>query len=340
MLLIRAGDFRPQPLGPRVLVLHNVDPQWNEQDTKDVLHQVAQVMDGFASIGVEVSEIRVQDPMVAMRLSDFDPKELIVLNWCECIPGIERSEPLIPQILEDLGFRYTGSPSQVLALSWNKFAVKSVLTRAGIPTPPWRPFYSPELGDWRIFPAIVKPAMEHCSLGITSRSVVLNQEELVEEIHRVIVEMGQPALVEEFIDGPEYHVTLWGNFRVRMLPPAEMDFSSFEDLRERLCTFDSKFTPGSRHYEEIQVKVPARLSLSQLRSLEEVAIRAYQAVGCRDYARLDIRARDGVFYVLDVNPNPDIGPDTSMALCAQSAGYSYGNMLKRLVEIARVRYFF
>lgn len=321
----------------KVLLLHNVDPLWNDEDLKDVLHQVAQVVDGLVSVGVEVRELRVQDPLVAMKLCFLDPHGLLVLNWCESIPGMDRSEPLVPQILEDLGFHYTGSPPRVLALSWDKIAVKELLERAGVPIPPWRPFYFPEAGNWSSFPAIVKPAMEHCSAGITSRSVVLNEKELLEEIERVIVEMKQPALVEEFIDGPEYHVTLWGNSRLEMLPPAEMDFSSFEDVRERLCTFDSKFTPGSKHYEEIQVKVPARLSESQLKSLEEVAVRAYLAAGCRDYARLDLRARDGIPYVLDVNPNPDIGPDTSMALCAQDAGYSYGEMLKKLVQIASAR---
>jgi D-alanine-D-alanine ligase len=69
-----------------------------------------------------------------------------------------------------------------------------------------------------------------------------------------------------------------------------------------------------------------------------VAQAAYRVMGCRDYARMDIRLRDGIFYVLDVNPNPDISSDTSMACAAELAGYSYGAMLSKMVHLAAHRH--
>jgi len=117
-----------------------------------------------------------------------------------------------------------------------------------------------------------------------------------------------------------------------------MDFSAFQDVQDRLCTFDSKFKPGSRHYDQIRLNLPALLSDEEVETLERVAQAAYRVMGCRDYARLDIRLRDGVFYVLDVNPNPDISSDTSMACAAESAGYSYGAMLSKMVNLAAHRH--
>ncbi|MGB9723938.1 MAG: hypothetical protein ACP5OO_03410 [Chloroflexia bacterium] len=140
------------------------------------------------------------------------------------------------------------------------------------------------------------------------------------------------------MDGREFHVSLWGNGRIQVLPPAEMDFSAFDDPRRRLCDFDAKFTPGSPSYEHIQVHLPAPLSREEQTCLERIARATYRATGCRDYARLDIRMRDGVFYVLDVNPNPDISADTSTALAAAAAGYSYGELGSRLVYLAAARH--
>jgi D-alanine-D-alanine ligase len=69
-----------------------------------------------------------------------------------------------------------------------------------------------------------------------------------------------------------------------------------------------------------------------------VSMAAYAALGCRDYARIDLRAQDSVFYVLDVNPNADISADASLACAAEVAGYSYGEMASRLVRLAASRH--
>jgi D-alanine-D-alanine ligase len=184
----------------------------------------------------------------------------------------------------------------------------------------------------------VKPVREHCSIGITPEAVVLNEDALIERIAFVVETYRQPALVEEFIDGREFRVTLWGNEDVEVLPPVEMEFSAFSDLRERLCSWDAKFTPGSRHYTEIRTVAPAPLTAEELRLLEEVSRAAYRAMGIRDYARFDFRLREGIFYLLDPNPNPDISADASLALTAELAGYSYGQMGSRLVRLAAARH--
>jgi len=166
-------------------------------------------------------------------------------------------------------------------------------------------------------------------------------DELAEQVAAVGEQFRQPVLVEDFIDGREFHVSLWGNRGnggVEMLPPAEMDFSMFQSVRDRLCTFDSKHRPGSRHYEEIQVQIPAALSGMELRQLEQTSMKAYRIFGCLDYSRLDIRLRDGTFYVLDINPNPDITLETSIVQSAEVAGFSYGAMISHLINLAAPRH--
>jgi D-alanine-D-alanine ligase len=84
--------------------------------------------------------------------------------------------------------------------------------------------------------------------------------------------------------------------------------------------------------------LPSCLSETELAQLESVCMSAYRAIGCRDYGRIDVRLRDGVFYVLDINPNPDISEDASMASAAEHAGYSHGEMAERLINLASRRH--
>jgi D-alanine-D-alanine ligase len=166
----------------------------------------------------------------------------------------------------------------------------------------------------------------------------MNPNELASRIAFVHEELQQAALVEDFIDGREFHVTLIGNGLVEMLPPAEMDYSAFDNLRDRLCGFDSKFTPGSIPYESIEIRVPARLNAQEHDQMKDIAMKVYKAFNCRDYGRIDLRSLDGRIFVLDINPNADVSPDTSLALAAEASGLSYGMVASQLVHLAAARH--
>jgi len=321
-----------------VLLLHNLDDTWDPADLERALEEVDKVETALRAEGHPVINVPIYDADVEGSLLDYNPEDFIVLNWCEELPGVPCSEAMVAEALESLMYTYTGSTPDVLAVSWDKEKVKHLLDRSGVPTPMWRIFDDAHRDGWNRFPAIVKPAHEHASACLTPEAVVLNPQTLQERIAYVIQNYDQPALVEDFIDGREFHVTIWGDDAIEMLPPAEMDFGAFENVQDRLCTFDSKFRPGSRHYDQIGLRLPAPLSEKEYSNLEAVARAAYQIIGCRDYARLDIRLRDGIFFVLDVNPNPDISSDTSVVYAAQFAGYSYGSMMSRMLNLAARRH--
>jgi len=321
-----------------VLVLHNIDASWEPDEIQAAEKEIGIIESSIKSEGHTVETVAIRGSDLEACLKPYDPSEHIILNWCESIPGIPRSEARVAEILEDHNFTYTGSPPDILRASWDKCNVKLLLEQHRIPTPLWKVFETPDARAWDLFPAIVKPACEHCSYGVTSEAVVMSREELSGRIRYVLETFQEPALVEDFIDGREFHVSLWGNGSVEMLPPAEMDYRTLDNLRDRLCTYDAKFRPGTRHYEQIDVLLPAPLSRAELEELQRVSRAAYMVMGCRDYARIDIRLRDGVFYVLDVNPNPDISSDTSMAAAAGLKGYSYGAMLSMLINFAALRH--
>ena len=321
-----------------VVLLYNVDPDWTPSEKEEVISYSTQLGHALIEAGYPTVFVPVACDDLASHLHAFDPAEHIIFNWCEALPGIEHSEWLVAKRLEMLGFTYTGADSDALALAQDKFRVKALLDAAGVPTPAWHVYHEGESVTWHQFPAIIKPMNEHCSAGITRDSVVLNAEELNARIPSVWTHYKQPAIVEDFIDGREFHVSVWGNEALTVLPAAEMDFSFFKDVKDRLCTFDSKFIPGSEHYEKIETLLPAPLSDDEKQALEKVCRDAYKVLGCRDYARMDVRLRNNTFYVLDVNPNADISIDASMACAAEAAGISYGQMGSLIVRMAASRH--
>ena len=321
-----------------VLLLYNLDPKWSTREQAEALGATSQLGEALCSAGFPITLVQVANGDLAGVLSGYDPLEYIVFNWCDSLPGVHHSESLVAMYLEQHGFTFTGAGSAALASSYDKCHVKRLLDEAGIPTPTWELYDKGCSINWKRFPAIIKPSREHCSEGIHRDSVVMTETTLKNRVRYIIRRFQHPALVEDFIDGRELHVSLLGNRDIDVLPPAEMEFLSFKDVHYRLCTYEAKFVSQSEQYRDIKTLLPAPLSESELSEVEQVCRAAYTLTACRDYARIDIRMKDGLFYILDINPNADICPDTSTILAAEFAGYTYADFLRRLVFLAAERH--
>lgn len=321
-----------------VILIYDVDSSWPLRDIKAKKDSARQLSQALADVGHPVEELCVQSADIQSAMRHICPDEFLILNWCEEFPGVSYSESQVAQALEQMGFIFTGTGSRAISLSENKSWVKHLLQKQGIPTPAWQVFDSSLNIRWDQFPAIVKAAFAHCSYGITRESVVLSAAELAQRVEYVLDTLHQPALVEEFIDHREFHVGVIGNGHLHVLPPGEIDYSAFPDIHDRLCTYESNVDPTSLAYQLTAPRMQVELPEEQIKQLEQVVIAAYRAIGCRDYARMDVRLQDGVFYMLDVNPNPDISADTSFALGAEADGISYGMLGSMIVNLAAQRH--
>ncbi len=322
-----------------VLLLYNLNPEWETPERQETQEETERLGDAMRELGHPVTSVPLTHNDLHSTMSGFDPDSFVVLNWCEELPGIPNSEVRVVNTLESLNFTYTGATAHALTLCQDKQRVKELLQSIQIPVPAGILALEPgQVEGWTRFPAIVKAAHEHSSLGLTPESIVSTPAELAARVAWVVKRFRQPALVEDFIDGREFHVALMGNSRITMLPPVEMDFGEFKDYHDRLCTYDAKFTPESEHFTKIRTILPAPLTDTELAEVEKICKAAYRAVGCRDYARVDLRLRDGIFYVLDVNANADLCAESSIACAAEEAGWSYGQMGNRLVRLAARRH--
>ena len=274
---------------------------------------------------------------LAEALINYDPGLWVVFNLLEGLGNRADLEAEAAAILARLGYRCTGSPPETLALCLNKAQTKRVLESKGIPTPAYQICEDRKTRLTVPLPAMVKPVAEDASLGIDDGAVVTTYEQLRERVSYILDAYQEPALVEEFIDGREFNIALWGNGNPECLPLAEIDYSGITDLLRRICSYAAKWEPERDEYRLTPVICPAKVDGRLAERIQNVATAAYEVLGCRGYTRVDMRVRDGQPYVLEVNPNPDISPDAGFARAALAAGYTYPEMVERIIDLATQR---
>jgi len=263
----------------------------------------------------------------------------VIFNLVEHFHDDADLEPAIAAMFDLYRIPYTGAPAFGLSLCQRKGLTKHVLQDNGVATPRFKMLHGPTVPK-RLglgFPLIVKPSWEDASYGVEKGSVVRDREQLAERLKHVYEDFGVPILVEEFIEGRELHVSVWGNDPPEVLPPIEFDFSDLPPDHPPIISYAAKWNPLEEVYHRVHAICPASLPKRLFQKVEKVAIQAYRITRCRDYARIDIRLKDNKPYVLEVNPNPDITEGVSFMDSAEQAGYSFEQALAKIVGFALER---
>ncbi|MBI5903075.1 MAG: ATP-grasp domain-containing protein [Deltaproteobacteria bacterium] len=265
-----------------------------------------------------------------------------LFNLCEGAFSSSSFEMHVAALLELYGFKFTGSGALTLGLALNKGLTKDILKSRGIPTPEHfvTDGISYELKKGRRFPLIVKPLKEDASVGIDAGAVVNTEEDLKKRVEFVVGTYKQNAIVEEYIEGRELNIAVLGNGKeARTLPPSEIEFVDFPEDQPRICCYEAKWVVESPLYHKTVPVCPASIPEALGTDLSDTALKAYRIMGCRDYARVDVRvAANGGVKVLEVNPNPDISRNAGLARAARAAGMDYGGLISGIVDLAMARY--
>jgi D-alanine-D-alanine ligase len=330
----------------KVAILYNLFERLQKGEEKDLLAEAAiieeieAVENAARFLGHQCAVIAVRDEIfqIIHWLKEYQPD--VVFNLCESVYGQSCWEMNIPALLDLVRMPYTGSSPLTLGLCQDKGKVKDILQSQDILTPRYRIFErAVDAAKENRFPIIVKPLHEDGSLGITRESVVFDNEALIKQIRYVIDQYQQPALVEEFVEGRELNVGMMEtNGTVGVLPVSEIDYSELPEGIPRICGYEAKWVIESPEYQKSKPICPAPLEPEMKRRVEQIALRVFKIFGCRDYARVDFRIdRDGKIYVLEVNPNPDISPQSGMARALKAQGTTYTEFVGNLLERALLR---
>ncbi|KWT69276.1 methyltransferase domain-containing protein [Hyphomicrobium sulfonivorans] len=282
-------------------------------------------LDNHATLDRDLSELRTD----------------LVFNLCdEGFNNDPFKELHVPAMLEALDIPYTGAAPPALAACYDKGLVRAVAMTLDVPVPLETHVRPGDQGATlpSVFPALLKPNYGDSSQGITKEAVVHNEKGLLDYLEKLRIAFPRrPVLVQEYLTGAEYSVTLIGNpdQGLRALPILEVDFTKLDPNLPKILGYESKWEPDSPYWTQVSYHEAEQLSEVQQQQLVEHSTRLFERLGCRDYARFDFRAdAKGEIKLLEVNPNPGWCWDGKVNLMAGFAGMRYADMLGQILAAA------
>ena len=286
------------------------------------------------------------------RLKSIKDKIDIVFNIAEGLVG-EIRESQVPILCEALNIPYTGSGPLTLGLCLNKARAKEVMNYHHILTPKFQVITSAHAPiDKKLhYPLIVKLNEEGSSKGLAYDSVVYDEPALRKKASYLLQTYREKILIEEYINGREFTVPVFGNDPPIVLPIIEIIYDKVPPNLPQI----SLFVPDDPVLEIIErlhrpipntelnhsTICPAELETKLERKIQRTAIKAYQALGCRDWCRMEFRLdQQGGLYLLELNPIAGIDPSYHFPHSARVYGLSYEALINRILEYAITRYRF
>ncbi|MBN2567553.1 ATP-grasp domain-containing protein [Candidatus Woesearchaeota archaeon] len=304
---------------------------------RDVLRSVEGIAEALPKLGHTVVKVPFSRTLYA-DLRRIRPDMLF--NLCDSFEGPSTLEATVPAIAEMLDLPYTGSGMLAVSLCLDKARTKAILSAVGIPNARFQLFSKPDgpLDRDLRFPLIVKPNNEDASLGIRRGCVVTDEKALRKRLEETIRIRGQPAIVEEFIDGREFDIALLGNDDPQALPISETVFRNFAPGEFRVCDYEAKWIEGDRHYDDLPSEFPAKLPEKVAERMRSLARAAHRLTGCSGYTRVEMRLRGEEPFVIEVNPNPDISPGGQLFRLAASVGIGERELMKKVLDFGLERH--
>ena len=287
------------------------------------------------ALGHEVTPVGVSDDLSTIRGACDAHKPHVVFNLVEEFDGIGHFDQHVVSYLELRRQPYTGCNPRGLTLARDKAITKKILAYHDLPVPEFAVFpqkrkvVRPPLLQ---FPLFVKSLTEEGSAGISNASIVEDDKGLIDRVDYIHRKTNSTAIAEQYIPGREIYVGVMGNDRVTVLPPWEFSMENKASAEPLVAGDRAKWDP--EYQRKVGLKTGAAKVSAKLREqLEDISKHIYALLGMSGYARLDFRVTDeGVAYLLEANPNPQIAKDEDFAQSALHVGISYEDLLQRLLQ--------
>ena len=317
------------------------EAEFDEPATIDAIH-AAIVANGHECIDIEANEDAYA------KLKELKGKIDLVFNIAEGLRGQIR-EAQIPAMLEMLGIPYTHSGALTQAINLDKSLTKKIWQHHGLPTPRFV-----EIGlkdnvyvEGLKFPVLVKPNSEGSSKGIFNDCFIEEPSELPAKIRDIRKRFGNGVLVEEFLPGREFTVSVMGNSGVGkgvyVLPIVEQNYDVVPAEYKKFASYEVKWLFEDRLPDpHIAYICPAKLYTNVEKHITELCIKAFTVLDCRDIARIDLRLDvDGKPSLLELNTLPGMMPDPNVVsyfpVAARAAGWDFNRMVGEIITHARER---
>jgi D-alanine-D-alanine ligase len=262
-----------------------------------------------------------------------------IINFVESVEGVASYEYCMAGVYELMGYHFTGNTPICLGNCLNKEGTKNILRSMGVNTPSSQIVRLNNKFTQKDFllnyPVILKLLREDASIGISELSVVNNFNSLKKQLNFLQNTYKQDVIIEEYIDGRELNVAILGD---NILPISEIKFNGLPENLPKIVTYDGKWIEDSLYYKNTVPECPAKINKKLKKKIEDLALLAYNVMGCRDYARVDVRvSKEDIPFIIEVNPNPDISSDSGFVRAAAAAGISYTELINKIAGFALER---
>jgi D-alanine-D-alanine ligase len=320
----------------KVLIFHSPLTKESPADELDVLDESVYFSQGLADLGFQPETISFPYDLQVLKSMIEKHNPEFVVNLVETIFSDGRLVHVGPALFENLKVPYTGCPADAIYLTSHKVLAKKIIKSAGISTPGFLTFN--ELQSTNVPDVskkyIVKSIWEHASFGLNEDDKLLFEgtDEIMEKFSGL--KNPDDFFCEEYIHGREFNLSVLGGPEgPEVLPHAEIRFG-FPDDKPHVLGYKAKWDEGSFEYMNTVRTfdfVPEDSDL--LKELSEIALESWKLFGLRGYARVDFRVdQGGKIYVLEINANPCISPDSGFVAAALRAGLSQKELVKRIVQ--------
>jgi len=266
-----------------------------------------------------------------------------IFNACEKINNQDVLEPHAASLFDLLKIPYTGSSPFTMALCMDKIKAKKMLDFHKISTPDWDYIYDlkDEIRKDLEYPLIVKPSNTSKLMAVSDDSIVVNEKQLKLRLEKVINKFARPAIIEEFIEGDEYDVSILGmkNDGLNILPICRSIFDKFPKQYWHIYSSENK-SIGVANNKLIKRQIPPKKISKNLQALIiEIALDTYNIFDCHDYGRIEIKLdKNNNPYVLGLSPNPSLNKNDILPMSAKAASFDYGDLVEEIIGIAIKRY--
>ncbi|UCH59958.1 MAG: hypothetical protein JSV61_00365 [Anaerolineales bacterium] len=327
------------------------EDQWDDLDSEKTINSLLEAI----RAGGNTCEFLEGDTSLLDTVRKMKPD--ICFNICEGHFGDAR-EAQVPAILEMLQIPYTGSKVLTLALALDKPMTKRVLHYHDLPTPAFQSFerVNEPLNEEMIFPLFVKPSREGTGMGVSAKSIVHNEQELIEQVEFILNRYKQPALVERYIEGREVTVGVVGNLigpvarrlpedeeaprvqaGLRFFPPMEVNLKPFETTD---VVYSNRLKVALA--DQLDYLCPAPLDAEMVDELNWLTAAVFRVTGAQDVSRVDFRLNvheDWKPYILEINPLPGLSPGVSdLVIEAAAEGVDHTYLVNMILDTALKRY--
>lgn len=311
-------------------ILYNklsADAKADEADVLDEVNHIAQIL---RNVGVEYKTVEFSLNLMEAQQELLKLKPDFVFNLVESVDNKGCLIYLAPALLTSLQIPYTGGSAECTFLTSSKIIAKEYMAAAQIPTAQWfdaKKVFAPQNGK----KYIVKPIWEDGSLGLDEDSVFDAQ---TISSRFATLDLGK-QFVEEYIDGREFNISiLAGNNGPEVLPPAEIIFDGYTNNKPKVVGYTAKWIEDSFEYKHTYRTFDfAESDNLLLNKLRKICLDCWKVFGVKGYARVDFRIDEqGNPWVLEVNVNPCISPDSGFVAACTRANITMEQAVERIIN--------